>query len=272
MNLIKLLVYSNIWIALAVSFFTWQSYILLNLKENWIILGLVFFSTLFAYNFQRLVKLGKIEYTYNPRTQWIKENSVFLFILSGISLVASIVLGLMLSYKELFYLGGLSLISIFYAQSFLKSKQFSLRDIPGLKIYLIAFVWAGTALLPIVNQFEFTLSTLLLFLEKFIFILAITIPFDIRDLKFDKVKLKTIPQLIGVNGAKVLSVLLMFVYLALLIKNYEVEGYKSILIFLPIALFGIILSNKKRPELYYTGLLDGLIVLQGILVVVEHNI
>ena len=272
MNYIKLLVYSNIWIALAVSFFTWQSYALLNLQENWIILSLVFCSTVFAYNFQRLVKLSKIEYAYNPRTKWIKENTFFLFVLSSVSLLSSLLLGLFLSYKELFYLGGLSLVSVFYAQSFFKSKQFSLRDIPGLKIYLIAFVWSGTALLPLVNKLEINSSFLLLFLEKFIFILAITIPFDLRDLKYDKKKLRTIPQLTGENGAKFISVTLMLFYLCLVCKNYGWDNVISILVFIPLVVLAILLANKKRPELYYTGLLDGLIILQGILVVVEHSI
>ena len=77
--------------------------------------------------------------------------------------------------------------------SLLGDKKFGLRNIPGLKQFLITLVWTmSTVLLPlleaqhhhmgIVNMRDATI----LVAKRFLFIGALTVPFDIRDLFQDR--------------------------------------------------------------------------------------
>jgi len=69
------------------------------------------------------------------------------------------------------------------------NKWLALRDIPFLKIFVIAFVWAlVTGLLPLISSkdlIQINLQHILFLTKQFLFVVAITIPFDIRDMKYD---------------------------------------------------------------------------------------
>src|SRR5690606_33529009 len=89
-----------------------------------------------------------------------------------------------------------------------KKKWFRLRDIPAIKAVLIAITVSYlTSVLPMLLSESYSNKILIHFAERFFFILAITIPFDIRDQKFDSHSfLKTLPLLIGEKKAKLVSV------------------------------------------------------------------
>ena len=105
-----------------------------------------------------------------------------------------------------------------------------------------------------------------------LFIIGITIPFDIRDLSFDPASYKTIPQLFGIKGAKVVASLLVgstvlgWAYLYTN-NNIGLIGLVSQIIVVAITLVVIRNTKPQRPELYFTGLIDGLIILSGILLI-----
>ena len=146
----------------------------------------------------------------------------------------------------------------------------SLRHVPFLKIFLIAFCWTlSTVTLPALVQGHSLLApdTWLLTIERFLFIFAITVPFDIRDIQEDAGnKLQTLPMLVGVRNALILSGVLLFAYLIITYLNY---GTNYILAArLGTASVAVLLLRNIKPELhdhYYTGLFDGIIVLQCIL-------
>jgi hypothetical protein len=79
--------------------------------------------------------------------------------------------------------------------------KFGLRHIPGLKPFLITLVWTlSCVLLPVLEAQDLHQTvinmrdTTILVAKRFLFIGALTIPFDIRDLFYDKqTGLKTIP-------------------------------------------------------------------------------
>ena len=87
----------------------------------------------------------------------------------------------------------------------------SLRDIPLLKIFIIAFYWTYlTIIIPVlVYNISFDSNLILNIIVRFLFVLAITIPFDIRDYSVDDSSKKTIPQLIGLQKATILAVLIL---------------------------------------------------------------
>jgi 4-hydroxybenzoate polyprenyltransferase len=97
-----------------------------------------------------------------------------------------------------------------------------LRDIPGLKIYVISFVVTiTTSTIPLILMNQINSNDIWLFgFQRFFFILAITIPFDIRDFHLDKKwNLKTIPLLL--NNEKALKLALTFLALPTIISFFQ---------------------------------------------------
>jgi hypothetical protein len=212
---------------------------------------------------------------YELRTDqmaWVARHRKTLIYSSGISLALAFFLGMNMSWDLLWSLWPVVLISLLYALPFIPSgrERKALREIPGIKIFLIAAVWTViTLLLPMkasgmaIGAFEKSLL-----IERFFFILAITIPFDIRDLDHDAKDMRTLPQLMGVNGSIMLGMALLVV--AIVIEHVGIsEGHigthaaalVSSVYTLCIVLLWI--GKKPRPYWFYNGLLDGMMLLLG---------
>ena len=176
----------------------------------------------------------------------------------------------------------MAVITIFYSLPLYKTKKsiFRLREIACLKIFLISFVWsASTILLPIIqsaNHFNKN-HVLAMLAERFLFVFAITIPFDIRDMQADaKEKLLTIPLLLGKKNAMVLANILLILFAVVCLWHY---GYHAsmwlVLAFLLSALSTLFFVNNKKLQsgyLYHYGILDGTLFLQGALVLICYSL
>lgn len=261
--------YSNLWISLGALFFAAQTYILFNIKWDYYLLAFVFCATFLTYNFQRYVKLKKGQMIQGSRYFWMKNHLIFI----RVSLVFGMILTLFFAWhlkastSPILALSGI--VSFFYiARLPFKKGGINLRDIPGLKIFLIGIVWMLTAVyLPFVQAARFIdFDAHLLGLASLIYIISITIPFDIRDVNVDEVTKKTIPQFLGIRKAKIISTGLMIGYL--LILSIITRGA-----FLPFSYFGgftaLLLVRISKPsmanELHYSLAIDGLLILQPLL-------
>jgi len=253
----------NLWIALGAVAFTLNFYIITNEPPSINVLGFVFSSTLFTYNFQRLLKIHLKINLSGDRVEWILTHKLLVYILTFIALIATLYFTFLFieSVWELFIISGV--ISFFYVWKIPFLKGYNLRDVPGIKIYLIAVVWVLVCvLMPTIlsDLIEVNWSTFLIALALFTFIVSITIPFDIRDIDLDEKSKKTIPQLIGVKWAVYLSIGLMIFSQILL--QYLISFNAGIWIFIPIAIFILFQSKKTQPELFFSGLVDGLLIVQ----------
>jgi 4-hydroxybenzoate polyprenyltransferase len=94
----------------------------------------------------------------------------------------------------------------------------------------------------------------------FIFIVSITIPFDIRDVTLDEVSKKTIPQLIGINSAVYLSIGLLVLSQVLL--QLLLPFNLGIWMFTLLGIIVLYQSKFKQPELFFSGIIDGLFIMQ----------
>ncbi len=257
---IEFIVFSNIWIAFLAAGLTFNTYIINQLPIRIDVCILVFLATFSIYNLQRLVKHFFKKNNYSKRHLWIYKNINILSIFVLLSSLGSVFLFFTLfSIQDFLFLLPFSLVSGLYAVS-LFSNQRALRDLPFLKIFLISITWAVTTVIIPFLQTELTFSTSIIgqFIFTFLFIIAITIPFDIRDIDLDDQKTKTLPQVLGAKKAIYASYMLL-VFAGLI--NYYTFFYPSYPIILIISLFFISLSNKKMPELYYSGILDGTMLL-----------
>jgi 4-hydroxybenzoate polyprenyltransferase len=143
-------------------------------------------------------------------------------------------------------------------------ERFSLRTFWFFKTQLVAFVWAvfilGIALGDVWTLYQIT-GIFIWFSAVFFLILALTIPFEIRDWKVDKLvpKLKTIPMVFGLKGTLVLSLL----HLILSLLIFLLFDTSSMLLIPLFTIMGIIIYslNQDSHEYKYTLVLDGLIIL-----------
>ena len=159
------------------------------------ILSLSFFSCFLAYNFINNLK-------ENDNQDLIVMNKLnlnkLLFILLLFILIY-LLLNLSLSSAISFIV--LAPFIIFYSH-FRKIKYF--------KIFMIAFAWSYfSVFLPAVELLVPIDEKIILFFSAiYLKVFAITIPFDIRDIDFDKSKLVTIPIKLGIQKSKILSIIL----------------------------------------------------------------
>jgi 4-hydroxybenzoate polyprenyltransferase len=172
------------------------------------------------------------------------------------------------------------LISILYGIPLIRmgKRRIRLRDLGIGKIFLISFVWAWvTVVLPAVEiDFQSNIKSLsLLFVYRFLFILAITLPFDVYDYSNDKLfKVRTLPQLIGKKGAIVLAILciaLSFFFLFLFawenLFEFHVPAQEFYYLAVSYLLTALVIwqSPRVNSDLWLLGVVDGMMGLQLLL-------
>ncbi len=270
------LLFSNLFIAFCAVAQGLVTYYLLKLPPDKSVLAFVFFSTLLVYNLSMLLaKPAQPEKSPFKRVRWIFSHHRLIISITLIATLCIIPIALLyLSLQAKLLMSFVGIIAIAYNLPFLSinQKKIGLRNIPGIKLFLIAFVWSvSCVLLPIVeleNKYGISVSlgeTILLVAKRFLFICAITIPFDIRDLFQDKLyELKTIPVILGEKKAWIFCQVLLGVYLLLLLLFTKTINLDVIGIALTIFLTGwlIFKSNLKKNEYYYFFFLDGTMILQ----------
>lgn len=267
MSFLKAIVYGNIWVAIAVMAYVYVGFAQLGISVDWSILAFVFASSLATYNFQRIIRIKQSKLS-GERIEWLRENLQLIKILTVVGASISLVCAFFLPFEILISYALLGLISFFYAYRYFNGK--ALRDMPYLKIYLIAFVWAMTSASPILTQEWGILYSewLLILLEKMLFILAITIPFDIRDLKYDVPQKRTIPQIFGVSNAKAIAISCLVINLILVNYLYNSAVLPAFILSNCLAVILIYMSAENKKEWHYTFFLDGLPILLALALLV----
>lgn len=257
-----------------------QSYLLLY--NQLIVDGLVFitfFATLFIYCNQW--RIARLSYkNVNPK---VIDSYSFYKKMTFIALAGLIISSFFCTLKEISILAPLGLLSVLYSGPIISRNKMvlKLREVPFLKIFIIAVVWScATVILPAINVGKplFSFEVISLLLRRLLFIFAITVPFDIRDLKADaQGNIKTLPSVFGLKTARLIANVAMMLFLILVIIEYlliELNISLCIAFFIS-AGFSIWLINKQAGENklwhYYVGL-DGMMLLQFLLVLAACNI
>ncbi len=250
-------IYSNIHVSLAVMCLTKITLLQFDIYENLSPL-FVFFSTIISYNAIRFINIDKIR---DESATWIKSHKIELLALNIICLIGLTITTYLLNFRALLVLIPFVLATSLYISPF-KLWKLNLRDVPGLKLFLISFSWAGvTVLFPVIqNELEISRSIILLFIERFLFILAITIPFDIRDIDYDSPKIFTLPQVIGIKKSKIVGIISLALFFAIGLYGSFSSG-NSILDLLIVAIISSILigfSSKDQSNYYSSFWMEGI--------------
>jgi len=185
--------------------------------------------------------------------------------------IALVYLIFQVRFKAILILIPFSLATLFYV---FPLKKYSLRNVAGLKLFLIAFSWAGiTVLFPLVQNY-INIRTLdwITFLQRFLIVIVLTIPFDIRDMDYDISELKTLPQQLGISKTKYFGFGLLTIFFLLeLIK--PVEEKQFLVTLLVSFLSGVLLlkATNKQNKYYSAFFVEAIPVVWYLLLIMIYN-
>lgn len=177
-------------------------------------------------------------------------------------------------------------ITLSYSMPLIKrgGKLVRMREITYLKVFTVALGWTLiTVIVPLLHYIH-TISTealIILILRRFLFIYAITIPFEIRDMererRFGNVSL---PMLYGVKRMKIVGLIILFLFCILSAVHekyfmFDLASRKEIFIPLMISALAagwlILFASDKKTNWYFKFWTDGTMILQFLLLLLFNK-
>ncbi len=191
-------------------------------------------------------------------------------IILAIAFIFLLILLVMSSFPffQLVQYGLASLLSFSYYTQFTTKEGsfFGTRSVYLLKNFSIAMAWALVTA-PILMENS---DSLLLFLQRFLFLFALSISIDLRDIKKDNQrKIVTFPILHGFRKTKGVSIILLLLSVAL-VYFYTCDQSSNSLLIASISsgilsIIGILNLHEQSTNKQYLLLVDGNLLLHGIL-------
>jgi len=284
------LVFSNLFVGFCVLSLYKVTEILFFIPSNQKMSLFVLFSAIASYNFSRIPILFSKNIHFSHARKWVFNNKYLFISIIFLSTIVSIYYIILL---RLFYFTiPLILISLLYAFSPIRLLRIifpnikiyqsipfstrSIREVPLLKIFLISFSWTYlTVVIPaITNNIIFDIYVISIVMVYFLFVLAITIPFDIRDVKFDKII--TLPSFFGIKNSKIIAYISLFfceliILLLYLYNSFNFSVFIALLITFEIASLFIFFTKKDNKELFFSFYIEGLSILMFLGVYIASN-
>ncbi|MCI2230058.1 hypothetical protein MC378_12840 [Polaribacter sp. MSW13] len=228
----------------------------------------VFFSTITGYNFVKYAGVAKLH--HRSLTKSLKIIQIFSFI----CFFAMCFFAYKVSLKTLMFCIPFEFLTFLYAIPFFSGFHRNLRDVSYLKIIVVALVWAGiTVLVPVVDAgLGLSLNIGLLFLQRFLIVIVLILPFDIRDVKYDAISLQTIPKKIGVQHTKRLGLsLLVFSMLIEFMITPTVQTKNSFMLFFFLILIFLMRSKINQSKYYSSFFVEALPIFWWLLLLGIYN-
>ncbi|MCX2720721.1 hypothetical protein [Lentiprolixibacter aurantiacus] len=248
-DVFKFYLHSSIHVGLAVLSLLWAtSYFLNNIPGKGLSI-FVFCSTIATYNF---IKYGVEAHKYLIVSNRYHRSIQFFSIANqGLALIY---IGQLNKSGLILLLFVAFLIAIYAIPIYPRLKNLRNYGIP--KVLLVALVWTLiTSLLPML-QFDVVWGwdRYLDLTQRFLLILVLMVPFEIRDLNVDLPELRTIPQRIGETATKALGYSLAIVYFLLTFLKDDLHPQElmnqAVLLLLLIL---ILVSTSRRQSEYYAA-------------------
>lgn len=223
----------------------------LNISVDAHLCWFLFFGSIACYNF---VKYGVEAEKYilvadmhQKHIQWT----------SFVALGFAVYHGYFLSIQVYFIIAGVVALTGLYAIPVLPHLK-NLRSLGGLKIFVVALVWAGsTVILPVIAAGQYiTWDVRVETLQRFLLVLILLVPFEIRDLVYDSPELRTLPQRFGISGTKIIGAcaILPFFLLTLLKDTVGPTALMANAI-LSLVLGILICTTKRNQNRYFSSFL-----------------
>lgn len=243
---------TNIFVAFGVYSLVMLTSILYNIEVD-TFANFAFFASMNVYSFSIIYS----KYRFNRSFLFTGEKLLHKIIFSITSVILPFYI-VNFSFELILLLLPIALVSFLYPVGVKEDSNsfLALRELPYLKIFLISVSWAlVTLILPLVYaENEINFNVFVEFVFRVAFVMAITLPFDIRDVKSDKNEMKTLPQIMGVKKAKLLSYILI---LSNILYYFFRPGDYSFFLVLIVFLLLIFLVSKSntQKDLYFFNVL-----------------
>lgn len=239
---------SSLHVGLAVTSFSYITVLEFDLSISSALLPFIFFSTVAAYNFTKYLSLAD------------RRHLVFTSVLKAISFVT--LFAFMCALISAFYLDlstlGFTVIPALLTASYalpLFQNQTNLRQVYGAKLFIIATVWAlVTVGLPFINhqgimpEFRFIIAESF---QRLLFVMVLTLPFDIRDLHSDTDQLGTIPQIFGVRTTKILGIIALITVVIIEIQLMQAFTPTFLVFLFIVLLTGLLIQKSMAVQSAY---------------------
>ena len=277
---IDILLYSNIFIGICAVALTFTNQLTVEGEikfDNscWFVL----FSTIFTYCYLKFGNAEKIPPTTGHR-YWAKENNQLSKNILLLSLLASGCFFWLLNSNTkiiVLILAALTALYGFVDIPFTNPKR-KLRDLGLFKTLFVAIVWSvTTVIVPLENSFVEHAMLVFLLLRRFLFIVALTVVFEIKDMKGDEdYGLKTLPLMFGVSGTKLIAQLILFALMLINLVQYfffdiSMMNMLAVNLSLLVSILCIQPLKEETPELWYYLVLDGMMILQFVFVFIANK-
>ncbi|MEJ1223040.1 hypothetical protein [Sediminicola sp. 1XM1-17] len=240
---------ASIHVALAVFAMLKVSCLILNIPMDHNLSYFLFFGTIVGYNF--------VKYGVEAKKYLLVANSYHknIQLFSFVAFFVAIYHFWFLNYDAWRCIGVLVLLTAMYAIPFLPKAR-NLRSLGGFKIVVVAIVWAGaTVHLPVLaNSGDLTWDVWVEAIQRFLFVLVLMVPFEIRDLKYDEPDLRTLPQLIGFIRTKMIGTLGAFLFFWLLFLKDHISNLDALSKGFGLFMLGLLmLFTQRRQTAYFSS-------------------
>lgn len=230
----------------------------------------IFCATVTTYALHRLISLQKTKpFQEKGRFRIILNTRRSILIYALIGAIGAAITLFYLPFRIQLTLVLPILLSLGYVLPFLKNGK-RLRDVHGIKIFLIAIVWAYVGVvLPAVALERYDAAVWWILSERALFIFSITLAFDIRDLAIDQhTDVETLPSYLGEERTKKLAWATLCAMIVVVSCNpvYDLRIWATLLFSAILSGYLVQNANAQRHDYYYTAVLDGMILLQAALV------
>lgn len=238
---------ASIHVAFAVFCLVWLTGIILDVPIDSDLAFFLFFGTIASYNF---IKYGlEAEKYILVANRYHKNIQFFSFVALAFGLYHAYFLNL----ETWVGLGALAFLTGLYALPVLPKAK-NLRSLSGFKVFPVALVWAGaTVILPVLEIMgNLNWDDWVEAVQRFIIVLVLLLPFEIRDLQYDSLALRTIPQRFGIKVTKAIGITWIVILFLITFLKDDVEFLDLIIkIIISLTLVLVIsLTGKDRSKYY----------------------
>ncbi len=268
-NIFQFYINSSIHVALAISALVQITFLKLGVKDSYIFLLFCFLGSVVGYNF---VKYSRVSRLYHRKLTKSMKGIHLLTLLCSILFIGT---AINVPYDTLMYMFPFVVLTILYAVPVFPNKK-NLRSIAGIKIFIIGIVWAGiTVFMPLIyTKTELNFDFLIEMIQRFLFVIVLMLPFEIRDLQYDAETLETIPQKIGITRTKVFGSVLLVIFLLLTAIKDQLSALEilSTILITTISLLFLWGTERKQSEYYCSFWVESVPIMWLLIIVILQNL
>jgi hypothetical protein len=253
---------SHLFIGLAGFALTVESFVVNHYEIYYPVCFLVGCATIVFYGVHRLIQIEKYKSVPSQRITMLSHFRPIVLIFSLLALTSCV--ALVWIYFMNYWLIWLSLgiAALFYLIPWIQG-ELRIRDLPYLKIWVIAAAWAFvTVMLPYYLRGLDGINPTFLIIERFLFFLLITLPFDIRDrIEDDRLNLRTFATYLTRPRFNQFGVVIFILLTAFIwFSPFELFYTISLQILAIGAFISLLQARDNSPLWYFSFVIDGLII------------